>query len=86
MSGAVLQTIADFLGTDKVPVTVVSSRSLNGVPIPSRHFDRLSHVLKEIVDARVWGGIHFRAADVQGAVIGKKVAHYVRKHAFQPIG
>ena len=40
---------------------------------------------KEIIDARVWGGIHFRTADVQGAVIGKKVAHWLRKHYFQPV-
>jgi hypothetical protein len=39
-------------------------------------------VLKEIIDARVWGGIHFRTADVQGAVIGKKVAQHLRKHYF----
>jgi hypothetical protein len=85
-SGATLDTFADFFGTDKVEVTLVSGRSLDGVPIPPRHFDRFSQVLKEIIDARVWGGIHFRTADVQGAVIGKKVAHYLRKHYFQPVG
>jgi hypothetical protein len=31
------------------------------------------------------GGIHFRTADMQGAVLGKKVAHYVEKHYFQPV-
>jgi hypothetical protein len=85
-SGATLDTFADFFGTDKVEVTLVSGRPLDGVPIPPRHFDRFSQVLKEIIDARVWGGIHFRTADVQGAVIGKKVAHYLRKHYFQPVG
>jgi len=43
-----------------------------------------SRALKEVIDARVWGGIHFRTADVQGAVLGKKVAHYMGKHYFQP--
>jgi hypothetical protein len=86
LSGAVLDTFADFFGTDKVEITLVSGRSLNGVPIPPRGFDRFSQALKEIIDARVWGGIHFRTADVQGAVIGKKVAHYLRKHYFQPVG
>jgi hypothetical protein len=32
------------------------------------------------------GGIHFRTADVQGAVLGKEVAHWLQKHYFQPIG
>jgi hypothetical protein len=35
--------------------------------------------------SRVWGGIHFRTADVQGAVIGKEVARYLRRHYFQAV-
>jgi hypothetical protein len=85
LSGAVLNTFADFFGTDKVAFTVVSGRSLNGVPIPARQFDRFSRALKEVIDARVWGGIHFRTADVQGAAIGKKVAHWLRKHYFHRV-
>jgi len=29
--------------------------------------------------------IHFRTADVQGAALGKKVAHYLHKHYFQSV-
>ena len=72
LSGAVLHTFAEFFGTDKVAVTIVSGRSLDGVPIAPRSFDRFSRVTKEIIDARVWGGIHFRTADVQGTVIGRR--------------
>src|SRR5262245_5361756 len=85
VSGAVLNTFADFFGTDKVAFSVASGRALNGVPIPPREFDRFSQALKEIIDARVWGGIHFRTADVQGSVIGKKVAHWLHKHYFEPV-
>jgi hypothetical protein len=83
LSGAVLDAFADFFRTDKVAVTIVSGRTLDGAPIPPRHFDRFSRVLKEIVDARVWGGIHFRTAAVQGAEIGKKVARWLHNHYFQ---
>ena len=41
--------------------------------------------MKEVVDARVWGGIHFRYADQQGAMMGKKVAFWLQKHYFQPV-
>jgi hypothetical protein len=85
LTGAVMNTMSDFFGTDKVDLRVVSGRSLNGVPIPPREFDRFSRVTKEVIDARVWGGIHFRTADVQGTVIGKKVAHWERKHYFKPL-
>jgi PAP2 superfamily len=80
VSGAVLHTFQTFFGTDKIAIDVFSSR----FPGQPRHFDRFSHALKEIIDARVWGGIHFRTADVQGTVIGKKVAHWLEKHYFQP--
>ena len=80
VSGAVLHAFRAFFGTDKVPFDVHSAR-FSGQP---RHFDRFSHALKEIIDSRIWGGIHFRTADVQGAVIGKKVAHWMEKHYFQP--
>jgi hypothetical protein len=79
-SSATLHTLQNFFGTDKLPFDVQSPR----YPGYSRHFDRFSDALKEIIDARVWGGIHFRTADNQGAVLGKKVAHYLRKHYFQP--
>jgi hypothetical protein len=85
LTGAVMHTFADFFGKDKVEVTVVSGRSLNGVPIPPRTFERFSDVTQEVIDARVWGGIHFRTADVQGTVIGKKVAQWLQKHYFQPV-
>jgi hypothetical protein len=82
LSGAVLHTFREFFGTDKVPFNMHSGR----FPGQPRHFNRFSHALKEIIDARIWGGIHFRTADVQGAVMGKKVAHWLRKHYFQPVG
>ena len=85
VSGAVLTTMAKFFGHDKVNITLVSGRSLNGLPIPPRHFDSFSDALDEVVEARIWGGIHFRTADVQGTVIGKKVAKYIRKQYFKPL-
>jgi PAP2 superfamily len=84
LSGAVLQTMADFFGKDRIAFTVVSGRSLDGVPIPARRFERFSQARTEIVNARIWGGIHFRTADVQGAALGRKVAKYVRKNYFRP--
>src|SRR5262245_6281977 len=82
ISSAVLNTTQDFFGTDKISFNVFSTR----FPGQARHFERLSLALKEIIDARVWGGIHFRTADVQGTVIGKKVAHWIRTHHFGSVG
>ena len=85
ISGAIVRTLRAYFGTDKVAITVVSNKC-SPAPCPNRSFDRLSLALKEIIDARVWGGIHFRTADVQGAVLGKKVARYLVDHYFLPTG
>jgi hypothetical protein len=52
----------------------------------SRSYTRLSEAIKEIIDARVYAGIHFGTADVQGAIIGKKVARWAQRHYFQTVG
>ena len=55
------------------------------MPIPPRHFERFSDALQEVIDARVWGGIHFRTADVQGAKMGKQVAQWIKTRYFEPV-
>ena len=71
----------------EIPMTVDSADvTVVGLPAPcaARSFDRFSDALKEVIGVRVWSGIHFRTADVQGAVLGKKVARYMNKHYFGP--
>ena len=85
LSGAVLNALADFFGRDKVEFDIVSGRSLDGVPIPKRHFERFSDALQEVVEARIWGGIHFRTADEQGAKMGKQIAQWIKTRYFEPV-
>jgi hypothetical protein len=80
-TSAIVHSMQDFFGTDKISFSAFSPRTHT-----TRSFERLSYALKEVIDARVWGGIHFRTADAQGAVLGMKVAHYLRQHYFQPVG
>ena len=79
VSGAIVRTLQNFFGTNKIAFSASSNRTRT-----TRSFDRFSDALNEVIDARVWGGIHFRTADVQGAVLGKKVAHWLEKHYLQP--
>ena len=73
VSGATVYALKAFFGTDRISFTAESNKC-SPAPCPPRSFHRFSEALKEIIDARVWSGIHFRTADVQGAVLGKKVA------------
>jgi hypothetical protein len=79
-AGSILGTLHDFFGTDRVAFSIHSNKSGT-----TRTWDRLSDVLRENIDARVWAGIHFRTADVEGAVLGTKVADYLHRHDFQPV-
>jgi hypothetical protein len=78
-TSAFVHTLRNFFGTDRISVAVFSNKSCTW-----RSFDRFSDILREVIDARVWAGIHFRTADTQGAVLGRKVAHYMTRHYFQP--
>jgi hypothetical protein len=42
-------------------------------------------VIKDTIDARIYLGIHFRTPDVQGAIIGKKVAHWLDQTSLGPL-
>jgi PAP2 superfamily len=79
--GAHLEVLQMFFGTDKIGFNVKSSQ-FGG---ETRHYNRFSDALKEIIDARIWAGLHFRTADMQAQVLGRKVADYMAKHYFQPV-
>ena len=71
-----------FFGTDEIAFDA-SSFVVTDHP---NHYERFSQALREIEDARVWAGLHFRTADVQGERLGLNVAGYMGDHYFQPVG
>jgi hypothetical protein len=79
LDGAQLRVLQMFFGTDEIGFDVTSSR-FGG---ETRHFERFSQPLKEIIEARIWAGLHYRTADVQAQTLGRKVVEYMTKHYFQ---
>jgi PAP2 superfamily len=75
--GAVATTMQRFYGRDRA---TFSGTTPGGV---TRQFTSFSQVADDIVEARIWSGIHFRFADTEGAQIGRKVAHWGSWHAFR---
>ena len=80
LSGSIVATLQEFFGTDKVAWTDTNNAGL------TRSFTRFSQAIDEIVDARVWSGIHFRTADEQGARIGRQVAKWRKSNYFRADG
>ena len=68
-SGAAEAVLRGFFDSDDVDVSVTAPGPF-GVTRTYRRFSALS---EEVENARVWGGIHFRSADVDGTAVGRKV-------------
>lgn len=80
-SGASTNTLRFFFGTDSFDFTIDSK--IAGLTNPMRSFGSFSQALDEVLDARVYGGMHYRNSTNKGAKIGKQVSHYVTRHFFQ---
>jgi hypothetical protein len=50
-----------------------------------RTFNTPGKLRDEIIDARVWAGLHYRFSGVAGVVMGRQVAKYDLSHAFQRV-
>ena len=51
-----------------------------------RTFDTFTQPLTELIEARIWAGLHYRSADVAGQTLGRNVANYGAANYFQPVG
>jgi hypothetical protein len=80
VSSSIVETLKNFFGTNQMSFS--ATHSTLGI---TRTFTHFSEAIAEIRLARVYGGIHFMAADAKGAALGKQVARYREAHAFQPI-
>ena len=84
ITGAESQVFSDFLGTDAINLDIHGfdpagpAGNLNAV----RHFATADDLRAEIVNARVWGGMHYRFSGEAGVKLGRDVAGYDVSHAF----
>jgi hypothetical protein len=83
ISGAMATMLALLFGDDPGVTLTVSSPTNPGF---TRTWSRFSSGIDEVIDARVWTGIHFRTSDVAGARMGKQVARFVFEHALRRAG
>jgi PAP2 superfamily len=79
-TGAIAATIEEIFGenthfvfTSKVPGTVPHA------------FDSPEALVKEVINARIYGGMHYRTSGVHGARLGKLTAEWVAEHYFRKL-
>jgi hypothetical protein len=52
--------------------------------VKPRRYTRISHMAQEGIDARTYGGMHFRGSSNASARVGARIADYVLNNAAQP--
>ena len=76
-----------FFGDDPVGGSFqITSTFVNPGGSAVRTFDTFTQPLTELIEARIWAGLHYRSADVAGQLLGRNVANYGIANYFQPVG
>jgi hypothetical protein len=83
-SGAISHVLRLFFGADELnfQMTTTNPNALQ----KTRTFTRFSQAEEEVVNARVYVGIHYRNSDTTARAQGLRVANWVFKNYFRPIG
>jgi hypothetical protein len=78
-TSAMMAVLRHFFGRDDISFSAYSADSGT-----RRSFTSFTQARDEVNLARIWGGVHFRSADLQGSKLGEQVAADVIGHAFRP--
>lgn len=81
-SGAMAFVLKSLFGD--APGFVITATSPQNVGFV-RQWHAFSEGVEEVIDARVYSGIHFRTADQAGARLGRQVAQFAMTHVLRPV-
>jgi hypothetical protein len=80
-AAAVTRALEKLFHTRQLQLTVIST----AVPDVQRHYDSGRALRQDIVDGRMWLGVHFRFADTAARDMGLQLAAWTLDHYFQPV-
>jgi hypothetical protein len=80
-STAVVEALAAYFGTNNFGGMLNSTTS--GLTHPMRTYEKFKDIAREINDARVWAGLHWRHSTKDGGELGRKVATHVVHNFFR---
>jgi hypothetical protein len=79
-SAAAAAVLEAFFG-DAIPKVTLTSPTAPGV---TRSFSRLSDYVAEVVNARIYEGVHYRRSGEVGAALGRQIGEYTMQNYFKP--
>jgi len=83
VSGAVSHMLRLFFGSDELTFQMTTTNAL--APQKTRTFTRFSQAEQEVINARVYVGIHYRNSDTTAEAQGRRVANWVFRHTLRPV-
>jgi len=75
--GGLAYGLAKFFGTTNIPLTLTSN-----VTGTQHSFTNINDIVTETINARIYGGMHFRSSVEDGITIGRDVAAWVARRYF----
>jgi hypothetical protein len=75
-------TVLEAFFGDSVPMFTMTSTTAPGV---TRKFSRLSDYVAEVVNARVYDGVHYRTSAETGAAMGRKNGRFAVQNHLKPV-
>ncbi len=87
ITSAVAEVLKVLLGSDQIEINIhgFDASGPAGNLNATRHFDTAAQLREEIVNARVWAGLHYRGSGEAGVVLGRRIAAYDLARAFRPM-
>jgi len=79
--GAAAEVLRAVLGDDRVDASFTWPEP-GGI---TRTYASFSQMDREIIDARVWGGIHFRQTDEDSSALGRQIGNYTVQTWLRPV-
>jgi hypothetical protein len=87
ITSAMAEVFSTFLDTNQIDLDVhgFDPAGPPGNLDAVRHFNMPNDLRHEVIDARLWAGLHYHFSGVAGVVVGRNVAKYDLRHAFRPV-
>lgn len=87
VTGAEAEMYAVVLGTNRIDVNIRGSA--DGTPnnwTVIHTFETVNDLDREVANARVWAGLHYRGSALAGLELGRQVARFALRRYFLPVG
>jgi hypothetical protein len=84
-TAALSEVVAKALNTRRIGLTVWGATNGGSTLTTTRHFGTVKDLDREVVNARVWIGFHYRHSGIAGVRLGREVAHWTLQRYFRPV-